>query len=259
MLHYVEVPAHRVDFFLTCLMEYLMPRALTIGVILVALASMRSEAQTAGRPGELRPRDRGQSEPATQSSAVQQRTGLAAPPAEPFGFQMGMSAARLRSMGARPAEGQSHMYEIENAPNPHNEFEQYLLMASPTQGLCKVTAIGRNVETSAFGHQLRSRFDSMREALQGKYGEPGNVFDFVRSGSLWDEPQYFMMGLSRGDRSLIAFWGGEGNPMSSANLHAIGLSAKALRTTTGYLTLTYEFSNFGACQEEVQRSSSDPL
>ncbi len=199
------------------------------------------------------------SAPASSQEAGAPPAGLVQPPAEPFGFQMGMPAARLRGLGAEQTRENPHFYELRRAPNPHPEFESYLLVVGPTQGLCKVIAVGRDIPSNVFGDAVRARFEQLKGSLQSKYGTPTDVFDYVRVGSLWEEPEDFMMSLVREDRRLVGYWEAESNPTVPPNLVSIWLEAKALTLQEGYLTLNYEFANLRECQAEIQRASSDPL
>lgn len=188
--------------------------------------------------------------------AVAPATGTVQPPAAPFGFRMGMTLRELAAYGIRPVEGAAGVYTLTRAPNPQAEFESYGAVVSPTRGLCKVVGVGRDVRTSEFGDQVRAEFNRLETLLTNKYGQ-GDRYDAVKDGSLWTEPQYWMMGLREGDRQLVTFWMTERGVDLPPNLSAIGLETKATTLNTAYLRLSYEFANFPDCRQEIEQRRSD--
>jgi len=120
-------------------------------------------------------------------------------------------------------------------------------------GVCKVMATGVTVNASVYGDELQSEFESVRTSLQGRYGA-GELQDFLRPGSIWDEPRDWMMGLYKKERVLAALWSG---PSLPSDIAAIGLQTRALGPGEGWLSLTYEFSNFEQCQAEIKRNQRD--
>jgi hypothetical protein len=206
-------------------------------VLVLALLPLGATAQTAGSP----------------SDSIRSPQ-LAPANAIPFGFRMGTPASEIRTRFAvTPVEGNPGVFRTTAAPTPHPEFEAYLLVTSPSEGLCKVVAMGRNFDTSDFGTQVRSHYSDIRDALTQRYGE-GQEFDHVRSGSLWTESRYFMMGLVRGDRVLQTFWTRERRPDLPQNVSAIAVQAKAASAREAYINVSYEFANFDRCTRERERT-----
>jgi hypothetical protein len=161
-----------------------------------------------------------------------------------------MTKAELsRVASLKPETDSPLVYTIATVPKPHVRFESYVVMVSETIGLCKVVAVGKSIETSAFGTELHSEFDNLEASLEQRYGKH-KTFDHLRAGSLWTEPQYWMMGLEKKDRTLAAFWDHEETPSLPTDLNGIMLQAQSLNTSKGYLSLTYEFSNMDTCSKE---------
>ena len=102
---------------------------------------------------------------------------------------------------------------------------------------------------------MRSHYENIRDALVQRYG-PGKEFDYVRTGSLWDEPRDFMMGLLRGDRKLQTFWIRDTQPDLPDNVSAIAVQANAANSHEAYINVSYEFSNFERCKAELERSQN---
>jgi len=168
-----------------------------------------------------------------------------------------MSVSDLRRLGAEPS-GTPGVYHMQTAPEPHNRFDLYTLVAGPRSGLCSVRAGGVTLDVNDFGEQLIEEFQRIREAVASKYGR-AQTYDYVRDGSLWDAPRHWMMGLEREDRTLATYWLPKEGASLPANLQAISLRARALNVRRGYVALTYEFSNFDQCKAEIDAAASNPF
>jgi len=70
--------------------------------------------------------------------------------------------------------------------------------------LVKLAAIGKNVSTSVYGSELKDAFNEMEKSIIAGYGD-SKRYDFLRSGSIWDEPKDFMMGLLKKKELLNRF------------------------------------------------------
>ncbi|MYD85730.1 MAG: hypothetical protein F4Y14_05840 [Acidobacteria bacterium] len=172
----------------------------------------------------------------------------------PFGLAMGTPKDRFE-LESSETPG---MFFLKDVPKPHSAFDLYILQFGPESGLCLVKGVGKDVSTNSFGTQLRSAFDDLRERLETAYGSHETI-DFVRSGSLWDEPQYFMMGLLKQERLLAARWEQKQGSALKNNLETVLLMAKAASQDNGYLILEYYFENYDACTEELTRAEDDAL
>ncbi|MGE5570922.1 MAG: hypothetical protein ACM3S5_17955 [Rhodospirillales bacterium] len=162
----------------------------------------------------------------------------------PFGFRPGMTrdeVIRLVGTGVVEKTEDPDDLLLKTAPRPHSSFENYLLTFSRDRGLVWLKAIGRNIRTSSYGNELQVEFRAVREAISGNYGE-AKTYDFLRAGSIWDEPRDWMMGLLRKERILTAYW--LDRSRLSNHVQGIRLEAKALSTGQGYLVLTYEFEGW---------------
>lgn len=181
------------------------------------------------------------------------------PPARPFGLQMGTPVSQLQRMpGFQRASATSTDVYLLTPPTPNPEFEQYMVLATPQAGLCKVVALGRTYRADSYGDTLRSRFGNLQRLLTERYGQP-EVYDFVKRDSIWREPRDFAMGLRMNERYLDAFWVREDLPRLPNDLESIALTGKGLSSTETYLTLSYEFMNMEACQREVRARGGQGL
>lgn len=188
------------------------------------------------------------------SMAVAQSS--AAPPAEPFGFHMGMSLAELRKTVPLVADStSSYLFSTTTAPKPNSQFESYLLVVSPKYGLCKLSAIGTNVSTDGYGMEVKQRFSDIKAALTDKYG-PSKSYDFLHAGSIWDENQDWMMGIAEHERDMVTFWDSDEHSTLPSNLTAIELQAHALSAHIGYVNVAYQANTGAACLKEMKAANN---
>lgn len=166
----------------------------------------------------------------------------------PFGLSKGMSVEQVRALGPlEPSKTTPYAYAAKSLRDGHDAFEAYSFLITPEDGLCKVTAIGKDVKTSVYGDELKRAFTGLADALAEKYGRPSNQYDFLRSGSMWNEPKDFMMGLVRKERTLSWYWmGGLPDELQSIAIEARGISASA-----GFISLSYEFQGSDACVDKA--------
>jgi len=175
--------------------------------------------------------------------------------AGPFGLDMGMSLNDVDPDASQAAPG---VYTTTKVPNPHSAFEQYAIKIGPKSGLCWIKAIGKDISTSRYGVELKSAFNEMKERLERGYGE-NITTDMLFPRSIWNEPEDFMMGMLKKERFLMAVWDEDSGAQLRENIVQIGLVASALRTTTGYLSVEYSFSNKSACDGEIEEMQDDVL
>jgi hypothetical protein len=169
---------------------------------------------------------------------------------KPFGLRMGMSAAEVQRLtGAVVEKDDRFYYSAKTVPSPHAAFEAYGFIISPTLGLCKISAIGKDLAPDAYGSEARRVFGDLADAITAKYGSPSNEFDFLKAGSIWDEGRDWAMAVKQNERTLSKYWGTEGKSLLDP-LRTIGLSVHATSSTNTYVTLTYDFKNIDRCVAE---------
>jgi hypothetical protein len=181
----------------------------------------------------------------------------------PFGLHRGMAKDEVVKLVGKDAvkktEGilgqppsRAEKVELLTVPRPHAAFESFTLMFSAKDGLLKIIAYGKDIRTNGFGEAVRTSFDELRDAVSQTYGKPGKSIDFVRTGSIWHEPEDFMMGLLKEERNLAVMW----DTALPNSIHAIVLEANALSRDKGYLTLTYEFQGWGEFVDEMKKKAN---
>jgi hypothetical protein len=171
---------------------------------------------------------------------------------EPFGFKAGMTKAQiLEAVGDSVQKDNDDMLIVTNAPKPHPDFEYYLLCVSARSGLSKVRAISKDIDSNSFGTAIQEKFSEIQTALERKYGRATDKSDGLLSGSIWNEPEDWMMGLAKEERVLHAIWqrpGGVG----------IALIASASSGSEGSVAVEYEFTSlFESWKQEHDEKQDD--
>jgi hypothetical protein len=137
-------------------------------------------------------------------------------------------------------EAKGDVLRLSAVPKPHRAFDEYSLVFSDNDGLLKIVAYGKDIRTNGFGEAVHDSFVEIRDAISKTYGEPHYNFDRLKEGSIWKDPQYWMIGLLKKERDLGSDWGTD----LPNRIHGIVLEARALSDEKGYLVLTYEFDGW---------------
>jgi hypothetical protein len=167
----------------------------------------------------------------------------------PFGFEAGMTKEQIIQIVGNDAikETSGDTIILANAPEAHHDFESYALKISPENGLVKILAVGKNINTNGFGNELKSAYKSIKTALANIYGRPNHEWDLLVNGSIWTGPDDWMDGLLKKERILACGW--IDMPLPN-RIQGMRLDAAARSKEIGYLYLTYEFEGFEAHMKE---------
>ena len=179
----------------------------------------------------------------------------------PFGLAMGMSKAAIEAaIGSDldTVEDPSNLYRTTAVPRPLERVDFYGLLILPNAGLCQIRVAGITINSSSHGVELRNEYQRMRDALEGVYGTYREA-NFLRSGSIWDEPEDWMMAVRRGERVLQAAWDGEEGSTMQNNVKQVLLTVSAASTSRGWIRLQYEFDNDEECEAERNQTTSGVL
>ena len=98
----------------------------------------------------------------------------------------------------------------------------------------------------------------MSDKLEKVYGN-ATTTDVLLPGSIWDEPDDFMIGLIKKERYLFSIWNAESRARLDSTISMIGLGVNPLGTDKGYITLEYYFSTSDACDKEIAALEDDAL
>jgi hypothetical protein len=175
----------------------------------------------------------------------------------PFGLEMGTSLAELsKKMILKPEESMG-MYTTSSVPNTHPDFDNYVLIITPSHGLCMVMAYSREIETSVFGIELIGKFTGIEEVISKKYGKPTR-YDFLRDGSVWNESRDWTMGLLKKERVLRSVWKANGEELPDS-VTRVELSPLVFSTEAAELMIKYEFKNTYECAGWIKSQSNSAL
>ena len=172
----------------------------------------------------------------------------------PFGFEVNSHPSKYKF--CLPTETKD-TYICTSAPKPHGAFENYFLWYVGEFGLCKTVAVGKTIDNDAYGDVVRRRTDKLAQQIEKKYGPPTDKFDFLHSGSIWDEPRDWMLSLSRNERSYVYAWSSDMGYIPIANVKTIMLQAHGHNSRDGYVTVAFEFSNMSRCTNAKNEAESD--
>jgi hypothetical protein len=170
----------------------------------------------------------------------------------PFGLEMGMPLAELSKVTTLKLEA-PFIYSTPRVPKLHPDFDNYLLKVTPDHGLCKIVT-STMVKTSAYGTEIIEKFNSLDGALTTKYGTPERL-DFLKVGSIWGEPRFWMMGLYKNERILMSSWEKD----LPDNLASIDLSANSLGLDMALVRISYNFKNVGPCTKWIKSQQNSAL
>lgn len=170
--------------------------------------------------------------------------------AGPFGLSQGMSLAEVQKQGPFAlVPSEQFLYRTTTIANGHQDFKRYTAVITPETGLCRIRASGRDITTSVYGSELLRKHQELVDALTEKYGKPSNKFDYLKAGSIWKDPNDWMLALLRGERVLKWFWTDKEGSKLPDSLDGISVTAHALSQNEGYIELAYDFKNVTRCSE----------
>lgn len=173
--------------------------------------------------------------------------------AQAFGLAPGVPLSALEVT----EELGGNLYTID-VPSPHREFEFYVAYVGSAAGLCMVRGVGIDHESDRYGDSLRSAFGKLESLLENKYGRFYKG-DFLKDGSIWNEPHEWVMAVAQNERVYQAVWDREERSMLPDEVHDIILSTSALDSDTSYLVLQYRFSNKDQCDAELEELDAEAL
>ena len=115
-------------------------------------------------------------------------------------------------------------------------------------GICRIN-LSREVDTGGHGVEAMNVAKSVESDLVEKYGEPTVNRNLLREGSVWKEPQYWVMALVQKDRVYVKAW-----KLDYVSI-ALGLTADALANVT--LSVIYEVPNAEeVCDKQAKKNSA---
>ncbi|MDD5333821.1 MAG: hypothetical protein PHS32_08740 [Rhodoferax sp.] len=173
----------------------------------------------------------------------------------PFGLWVGMT---VHDFGAPLDEIAPCKFQIPTVPKPHSAFERYVCQITPKLGLSWIKAVGKTIETSGYGVELKSAFESMEQKLATTYGKQTRL-DFLMHESIWNEPRDWMQAVLSKERVLMSEWRKDAAATLSDSLTSVALIAGVYDTSSGYIMIEYSFENATKAEAEIAAMEDDAL
>ncbi|MBK8362094.1 MAG: hypothetical protein IPL15_25355 [Comamonadaceae bacterium] len=76
-----------------------------------------------------------------------------------------MTLEELKKQGAFVSGNQQFVYTAKTIASGHPDFESYTVILTPEQGLCKIQAVSKDIDTSSFGNELQGKYRELVGAL----------------------------------------------------------------------------------------------
>jgi hypothetical protein len=185
------------------------------------------------------------------AASVNAQPGPDSNEAMPFGLKKGMTNAQLGATElSKPG-----FYKLVQVPKPHPDFEAYIVQVGPTTGLCWVKGVGKNVSTSVYGSELKVAYNDLRDQVGATYGQYEEM-DFLRAGSIWDEPKDWTMAMLKKERYLMSTWK---TGILKPGLKMVGVNVSVLSRDTGFVNVEYYFDNHPQCEQELKAAKGSVL
>jgi hypothetical protein len=174
--------------------------------------------------------------------------------AGPFGLEQGISKEHLDILD----EIGPHKYLLKSINKPHPEFEKYVVLAPPKEGLCTIWAIGKHYSNDRYGSKVKSAHSNIKSQLEKSYGKSDH-FDYINSDGLWQEDNEWVMSVMQNERSYATAWSKEKGSKLREGIETILLQVVAVRPDESNLILQYDFSNKSRCEKELDVLQSGNL
>lgn len=178
----------------------------------------------------------------------------------PLGLTQGMTLEELKKQGNfTPISGQKFFYTSKTLTSGHPDFITYSALVTPEHGLCIVGASSKSVNSNVYGTELEGKFKELISVLTEKYGKPSKSYNELRNGSIWDNPQHWMMGLLKKERVLAVFWEKSKKLNLPDSMQLISVQAFATTNNTGFINIGYNFDNSDACMKKLKSNINSNL
>lgn len=156
----------------------------------------------------------------------------------PFGIRMGAQVSDYPG-----CELGKSGYRCRKVPKPHRDADNYFGSGNARDGICSVSAMTPEFRTSVYGNEVMTKVDSWTEQLSSRYGKPSERRNFLREGSIWNEPKDWTRAVLKGERIVM---------------YKIILMPHLEDSGKAYVGVTFRFRNYAQCEqfEKSQKASS---
>lgn len=172
----------------------------------------------------------------------------------PFGLDLDKHPTKY---GCSLIQNGKYRYHCGTVPKPHPELEAYVVKYARGVGICSVGAIGKTIRNDKYGFTTKERVDTIAKQLKRKYGVETKKYDRLFTGSIWDEPDDWMMGVLKQERFYGYVWSTEDGFKPVAEVAKIGVFATAVANDAGFVKLEFYFKRDPQCEAIIEKAGQD--
>ena len=131
--------------------------------------------------------------------------------AGPFGFEMGMSFEKVRSLGEivitrADSVGDAKSIELTNPPKKHSHFVKFLLSFKSGYGLYQIRAWSDRMNVGNGGEKIMKEYQVLRTQLHEMYKIGGVRKEQFFTSNSWESPEEWTKRFLYLDRAFITKW-----------------------------------------------------
>ncbi len=188
----------------------------------------------------------------------------------PFGLREGMSMDELKKHGNfEPAPTMPFVFTTKKLANGHVDFDNYLMIVTPKQGLCRIIASSKAIFISnEDALEIKALFLEFSDALIAKYGPP--AFNYSHQIMITGAGKNFLPwleGIFKGERVRQMEWkstmsGGTKSTKpdpASDSIRNIIIRVEASSESEGYIHIIYDFRNLTECSQFMKDAKNKNL
>lgn len=172
----------------------------------------------------------------------------------PFGFDIGSDVSSYKNCSKSNDTG---MYECNSAKKPHPDMESYIIQHFDGIGICWVKGIGKTISDNGSGLSTKAQTDKIKSQIENVYGKSTRTFDFLTSGSIWDDFNDWMMGVAKRERYYRHYWNTDDGYQQVKRIKGIAVVAQALASDKGYVVVEFAGDNEDLCEEAANARGED--
>lgn len=174
--------------------------------------------------------------------------------AGPFGLEMGWTIEECTDAGCLMMDTFSCIVDC-RPPRPNTVFDSYQICIDEEFGVCRISAVSDAYESATYGYYVQYYFETVRDQLTAKYGEP-RIFDHVHPTEPTDsDPQNWMRTLHEKKRVLFASWDDPKDP----SLDSIWLEVESISPSSCKIRIEYLSPALISIRERTQQENYDAL
>lgn len=137
-----------------------------------------------------------------------------------------------------------------------NGFSALTVYGTENTGACRLQLIKTLENADAYGDDVRSAMTNIKDTLESKYDNASSEYDYLRHGSIWDEPKDWLTGLRLKERTYSFYWL-DLDSTNFAGVKNISLVAQSPGGRTAFVILIYDFANSDDCMSESKAKQTE--